>query len=461
MSKILIVEHFLITPHFETGIEIALNEKVKNGNRVKYVFINLFYSYLRLPSHLKLSFFQNNNWLKKENSRIKKILDKIEVKFGIPVISLKNLNFISFLQSTYFALSHPYTISELKEYKYKNSNLGVGVLSTYSSILGDDSPKIYWRSLLLKKLLFESAIAYDLTNKILQKEKPEVIYTFNGRNNIDNAIVKAAINKNVEVYVHERGCNFKKYDIFHYPLHSFENLEKRMLAYLKNIDLTNNLYHSTSKQFFEQSRSGVETSWLSFSDKFIKKELEKTTKKRFIYFTSSDDEFLFIDDQELKNQPLFSDQKKCIEFLIHWFSKKDDLELLIRVHPNLKNKSAELRNYWHNLKGSNIQVINSYSEFDSYSLIEQSDVVLSYGSTVGIEATFIGKPSILLGLAIYRYLDCTYNPVTIFELEKLLSLELKSIDKTKCLPYGYYFMTFGIEYNYYNPISLFEGELLI
>ena len=68
MKKILIVDHFMVTPYFETSVEIALNN-LDEGNEVSFYYVDIFYDYYRIPSHLKLSFFKNLKWLKNDNKK--------------------------------------------------------------------------------------------------------------------------------------------------------------------------------------------------------------------------------------------------------------------------------------------------------------------------------------------------------------------------------------------------------
>lgn len=70
MKKVLIVDHFMVTPYFETSIEIALLN-LEKGNEVTYYFVDVFYNYFRLPGHLNMSFFKNLIWLRKDNKKRK------------------------------------------------------------------------------------------------------------------------------------------------------------------------------------------------------------------------------------------------------------------------------------------------------------------------------------------------------------------------------------------------------
>jgi hypothetical protein len=64
----------------------------------------------------------------------------------------------------------------------------------------------------------------------------------------------------------------------------------------------------------------------------------------------------------------------------------------------------------------------------TYSLLEVAEKIITVGSTVGVEAVYFKKPSILLGPSSYRFLDVCYVPKNDDELRAMLkdSLEKKS-----------------------------------
>ena len=86
--------------------------------------------------------------------------------------------------------------------------------------------------------------------------------------------------------------------------------------------------------------------------------------------------------------------------------------------------------------------------------------VISFGSSVGIEAAAFEKTSILAGQSFYRELGSTFNPKDheeLIELVKAENLEPKSTEGA--LMYAYYLNKFGRDYNYFKRISPFEATL--
>jgi capsule polysaccharide modification protein KpsS len=65
-------------------------------------------------------------------------------------------------------------------------------------------------------------------------------------------------------------------------------------------------------------------------------------------------------------------------------------------------------------------VIEPNSKYDTYQLIKDALCVVTYGSTAGIEATLLKKPSILVGPALHERLNATINVNGESDLRELL-----------------------------------------
>jgi len=111
---------------------------------------------------------------------------------------------------------------------------------------------------------------------------------------------------------------------------------------------------------------------------------------------------------------------------------------------------------------SRVVLVPSSSKMSSYELIDLADLVVCYGSTVGIEAAYWQRPVLLLGNSFYDRLGAAVVPATTAEsvAEALSMLESLPIDRSSCLPYGFYAFCHGFEYDLYKPKSLFEGSFM-
>ena len=84
-----------------------------------------------------------------------------------------------------------------------------------------------------------------------------------------------------------------------------------------------------------------------------------------------------------------------------------------------------------------------HSKINSYKLIEKSSIVLSFGSTIGIEATYYRKPSICFGSAFYDKTGGVYVAKNYITLKKILLKQLKPLPKINAIKFGYHEMKFG------------------
>jgi hypothetical protein len=77
---------------------------------------------------------------------------------------------------------------------------------------------------------------------------------------------------------------------------------------------------------------------------------------------------------------------------------------------------------------------------------------------MGIEAVFWKKISILLGKSLYCKLSGPYQPANHHEAMSLIANPfLEPIQDHEALKYGYFFKSYGIEYQHYLPIDYKSG----
>ena len=104
------------------------------------------------------------------------------------------------------------------------------------------------------------------------------------------------------------------------------------------------------------------------------------------------------------------------------------------------------------------------SPISSYALLDACEKVFSFGSTMGMEATYAGKPSVLLSEAYYRMLGAVYEPENPEEVKKCLLDRLHPKPFEATLPYGFYSRHRGEELRYSEPWGpwrmLYKGHVL-
>ncbi|MCA9065117.1 MAG: hypothetical protein KDA96_18740 [Planctomycetaceae bacterium] len=99
-----------------------------------------------------------------------------------------------------------------------------------------------------------------------------------------------------------------------------------------------------------------------------------------------------------------------------------DYYFSVRFHPNQATIVSDVCSPFHSLyQLPNVQLYLPTDDVDSYSLMEWSDVVVTFASTVAIEACWSAKPVIQLGPSFFDQLHISYTPQTLDEFLEILS----------------------------------------
>lgn len=213
------------------------------------------------------------------------------------------------------------------------------------------------------------------------------------------------------------------------------------------------------ERVFFARRGGQEQGWKSFISGQKKGALPKLppNERIVVYFSSSDDEYKAVGD--IVKWERWPDQPTALNDLINICESLDDVQLVVRIHPHIAEKSPEDQLFWDSLQHDTGTIfIRAEDAVDTYALIERADLTVTCGSTVGIESVFWGTPSVCLGPSLYSRLGAVYLPTDRDALRKLLICDLLTVENKKALPYGYYFSTFGEKFKYYEPQTLNSGR---
>lgn len=448
---ILVIETFCYCPHLETAGEIAI-EAAKDGLKVGFIFIDV--------DNLDDYWPRSGLIIKTDRlNRVKKminILNTFRIKTSIINGHTYAEDFKSNLSCIISVVQKCTNLDSIKEIKFDNFNIGKAILNSYISLMRDSEPQI--NKDILIRYLISGICVYKISEEIIQDVHPDRVVTYNGRFVCSKGIVDACRKYSVPILYHERGATKERYYLSEISPHNI----KAIRNHIKNtwLNLEDKEKFKIAESYFLRKIKGEEIGWVSFTANQIKDFIPKKTKKyRWTYYTSSDDEYLFLDN--FIDSYIFESQISAVKFLINYVSKIENVELVIRVHPHKEKKSKRLRDFWNSLSGKNVLVIPSYSRIDSYALAKSSDLIIVYNSTMGVEASYMGKPVILLGESVYRGLDCVYEPLTEEELISILcENSLLPKPKGNCLPFGYYYSVFGNKYINYTPIDFFDGKFL-
>jgi hypothetical protein len=351
------------------------------------------------------------------------------------------------------------SMEELKNFTVEGFDAGMAVASSLISMVREPNPDIREYMPFIRKNLNMSLAVYDAIRHHLEQIKPDVFYLFNGRYASLRPALRAAQHMKIKTYVHERAGILNKYSLTEdtYP-HDIEYQKKQVEKYWHD-GADEDKKKGIATKWFEERRGGKDQSWYSFTKSQIKGNLPEgfdSSKRNIAVYISSQDEFEAITGW--KNQ-VYKDQTSAMKDLIAT-DIDDNIMFYLRIHPNLKGLKNTQTRELNELKARNLYVIPADSKIDSYQLMESCEKIITFGSTMGVESVFWGKPSILVGRAIYEDINGCYIPRNRRELIDLINKKLEPMDRTGAIKFAYWQKSYGYKYRYYKPESVRHGTFM-
>ncbi|EMI17314.1 Capsule polysaccharide biosynthesis [Rhodopirellula maiorica SM1] len=351
------------------------------------------------------------------------------------------------------------TIADLKLLRWRDLDLGMGVVSSLISRFKTPDLDLQKHNNIARDAIRAFMLAYEASCAVYAENHFDLAYFFNGRFCSTRAILGATQNNQIEFRIQERGCDPSHYCLLTNVPHDRVRLQRNILKFW---DQHSEEYRQQQAEaFYDGRRKGGSHGWPSFTshqDQGVPQTL-RSTRYLLSYFCGSDDENVAIGDAFA--QQGFETQAEAVLALLDTIKSQPDCHLAIRVHPHLRSKSAESRYFWDHLPVSeNVTVIAADSPINSYDLIDASDLVITYGSTVGVEASYYGKPVLLLGSSFYDQLNASHQAYTPETIRDFLSdpAQWTSHARAGSLKYGFYANKHGVPFEYYEPSDFFYGE---
>lgn len=446
MKKVLLIEFWNCTPHLETALEIAKNHS-DAGDEVDFVFCGHDTPY---QEGLSLT------------ARSASFLTQLPERKGHALIASERIRFTPRCRLEPVEVSGPEffkDINALKQFKYGTFEAGLAVASSLVSRLKNSNPDLVQRASEVRTMLNSTIQVYEFAKKTIAEKKPDIVYTFNGRFCHPRAVMRAAEESDVEIRLHERGASRDRYVALPFMPHDRIRIQEKMISAWNDAEPAER--KKMGEAFYIQSRQGAEQSWKSFIDLQKRNAIPELhrNKKIVTYFSSSDDEFVAVGD--IFKWRGWENQMEAVRDLVTVCNEIGGIQLFIRLHPHLREKSSEDQQRWLSLADlDGVSLISFDSEIDTYAMIDHSDVVVTGGSTVGIESVYWGTPSILLGPSFYSDMGATYNATSKKELGDLIVRNDLKAERCNSLAYGYYMATYGELYRHYVARDLGAGEFL-
>lgn len=349
-------------------------------------------------------------------------------------------------------------LEDIRKIEFHNVPIGLGTVSSYVSSTRNMTPNFSSEFCeYIDDFLYRSAVMTLVIEKLHKKYKFDRFLFFNGRlANYKPMLSIAQMNKIdficTEEYVDSKGLWSKDYYYNDTPHNYIQRQEKMERAWKeakeKGIDC-----ETIGKSFYERRRGAKGTGdkiYITLQEEGKIVDGWDDSKENIVIFNSSEDEITAAGG-DIDKYKLFPYQIDGIKAIAEHYKEDKTKHFYLRVHPNLIPVKSEHHLGLYKLNYPNLTVIPADSPISSYALLDKADKVVTFGSSMGIEATYAHKPSISAGFTYYRGLNVAYNPKNLDELWKLI--ETKDLKDKYCenvLVYGYYLMGvyYGIIHDY-------------
>lgn len=432
----------------------VIKEKVEQGNEVIVVECDGGFkgcSYNLNGSKLVCNYCIKKRELCKKNLDLNdEIYKTIKINKLFTPFVLKNYNFNKF--------------SDYQKYLFKGVDVGYASISTVVNDFREYNVEKFnkFQKATLDKI-FESCHDYvNACEKILKIYEPDLVILFNGRLISTRPMVRLCQNSNVNFKIYEICKKGGHVNIFDNTLpHDSSAFYNKSKQFWEEAPIKHKVV--LAENFFINKRNNIFTNDTVYTDKQNTKNLEliiDKKKQNIVIFNSSQDELVAIGDDYATG--LYNSQSEAV---IKITEKLDPnlYHIYLRIHPNLDGvNSNDLLNLTKlSSKYTHLTVIMPNSTVSSYLLLDIANIVLTFGSTIGIEATYWGKPSILLNKAIWGNYEVAYRPNSKDDLYKLLEINTEITPKPKIntYPISYYMSEYGQDQLYFSG-SYHRGHFL-
>jgi hypothetical protein len=360
-------------------------------------------------------------------------------------------------------------LDQLFSIRLENCLIGKTIYNEMVSLKHETKPDLQEAAAYVTGSIESCALIYLSFKNHFIEEHPDVFYTFNGRFVVSNPAISAARATNTNFAVHDRAPTMNRYSLVHNEsLHSLRYWKNLIATTWDKSELNLEERYSLANRWFQARLDNQKQGWFSFTaeqtidlpDSF------DASKINIVIFDSSEWEYNGMDEYDL---PFYADQSAGLLAIAESLKSAPDIQIYHRVHPHLKDKvnaqttfvAEKLTNQF-----SNYEVIAAGSPVKTYQLMRNANLVITFGSTAGIEAPYLEVPSILLGHALYEDLDACITPANHDELIDIIlnrKFELAADEREKrklnALKYGFYAQTGGIPFKLFEQVDVYEMRL--
>jgi hypothetical protein len=352
------------------------------------------------------------------------------------------------------------SVADLLRFRHDDAKLGYGAASSLVTIFRDHRFDTRQHRDDIVRELTTSIQMHELLKREFQEFQPDLVYFFNGR---------IASQLPAKLLCERMGIPYASYEVA-----STRNSYRLLRG--------STVHRTIPREEIEQLDRDWSPERLAIGESFFRRKRARShfehvpvftgeqrggalprgfdpTRRNVAIFNSTIDEYAATEDW--RNRIYEPDETAGVGRILESFASDDRFVFYLRVHPNLREVSSttsqlldirDLENRY-----ANLRVIWPADVVDSYALLDACEKVLSFGSTMGVEATFWGKPSILAGQAYYENFGCVYVPSTHEEVVDLVGRDLEPLPALAAAKYGFWELSNGIPFEHFRETGFKNG----
>lgn len=295
--------------------------------------------------------------------------------------------------------------SAIRAIKYRQAPAGRAILQVHPDDQTPVTDDHVWPPKWVQASLESFAYAYDQVWELIQQRRSTALVIFNGRFLHDAAAVAAAESHGLPVLSFDYGGNDTDFDLTVDDTHDWSALQTRMRHLYDSWDPRER--DELGSRWFEDRRRHTDVRNARFVEsQVVGRGIELPEDKNIVvFFSSSGDE---ISELDVDWGDYFYGQPGALKAVAKACSERDDLFLVVRTHPHKRMKPRQDVEDWHQAVADaapNLH-LDEWSDVDSYTLMDQADIVVTFGSTTGVEAAYARKPVLVMGPSAYDELGC-------------------------------------------------------
>ncbi len=347
-------------------------------------------------------------------------IEKLLMQAGLPKSAFPKPPIYGWTSIEPIAIPEILNRSNIRAMSYRGADMGRAILQVHPDKNTPMTDDFYWPRGWVEIAAKSFAFAYDQTWELINRKRITSLAVFNGRFLHDRAAAAAAQTAGIPVLNYDLGGLQTNFDLTIDDTHDWDALQRRMLSLYDRWDPAER-DELGSSWFLDRTehRDPLNSLFVEAQKIGSMVDLPKD-KKVVVYFSSSGDE---ISELDLDWNDFFGGQENALNLISKICAEDPNTYFVVRSHPHKRHKpSHDVSEWMKTVEQAQPDLhLDPHSDVDSYSLMRKADLVITYGSTSGIEAAFAGKPVIVMGPSAYNILGAAKQVFTEDELRAAMA----------------------------------------